>query len=58
MIIIGADYHPGFQQIAYVDTDTGEFQERRLEHREIAGTSAPQKCLTPPTLLERRFFNS
>src|ERR1700733_6488623 len=36
MIIIGADYHPGFQQIAYVDTDTGEFQERRLEHREIA----------------------
>src|ERR1700733_11163976 len=36
MIIIGADYHPGFQQIAYVDTDTGELQERRLEHREIA----------------------
>jgi hypothetical protein len=32
MIIIGADYHPGFQQIASVDTDTGEFQERRL-HR-------------------------
>ena len=23
MIIIGADYHPGFQQIAFVDTDTG-----------------------------------
>jgi hypothetical protein len=21
MIIIGADYHPGFQQIAFVDTD-------------------------------------
>src|SRR5258705_3819115 len=36
MIIIGADYHPGFQQIAFVDTDTGEFQERRLEHREEA----------------------
>ena len=36
MIIIGADYHPGFQQIAYLDTDTGEFQECRLEHREIA----------------------
>jgi hypothetical protein len=30
MIIIGCDYHPGFQQIAFVDTDTGEFQERRL----------------------------
>src|SRR5713226_1353096 len=36
MIIIGADYHPGFQQVAYVDTDTGELQERRLEHREDA----------------------
>jgi transposase len=38
MIIIGADYHPGFQQIAFVDTDTGELQERRLEHREEAET--------------------
>jgi transposase len=36
MIIIGCDYHPGFQQIAFVDTETGEFQERRLEHREEA----------------------
>jgi hypothetical protein len=30
MIIIGCDYHPAFQQIAFVDTDTGELQERRL----------------------------
>ena len=37
MIIIGADYHPGFQQIAFVDTDTGEFQERRLQQREESG---------------------
>ena len=36
MIIIGADYHPGFQQIAYVDSETGELQERRLQHREEA----------------------
>ena len=36
MLIIGADYHPSFQQIALVDADTGEFQERRLEHREEA----------------------
>src|ERR1035437_10530360 len=38
MIIIGADYHPGFQQIAFVDTETGELQERRLQHREEAET--------------------
>jgi transposase len=36
MLIIGCDYHPSFQQIAFVDTDTGEVQERRLEHREEA----------------------
>jgi transposase len=34
MLIIGCDYHPSFQQIAFVDTDTGELEERRLEHRE------------------------
>jgi transposase len=33
MLIIGCDYHPGFQQIAFVDTETGEFSERRLTHR-------------------------
>ena len=36
MIIIGVDFHPEFQQIASVDTDTGEFQEKRLGHREEA----------------------
>ena len=36
MIIIGCDYHPGFQQIALVDTDTGEVKERKLRHREEA----------------------
>jgi transposase len=36
MKIIGCDYHPGFQQIAFVDTETGELQERRLQHPEEA----------------------
>jgi len=36
MIIIGVDFHPEFQQMASVDTDTGEFQEKRLTHREEA----------------------
>ena len=36
MLIIGCDYHPGFQQIAIVDTGTGELRERRLAHREEA----------------------
>ncbi|HEX8817845.1 MAG TPA: IS110 family transposase [Terriglobales bacterium] len=36
MLIIGCDYHPSFQQIAWVDTGSGELQERRLAHREEA----------------------
>lgn len=36
MIIIGCDYHPGFQQIALVDTETGDCGEQRLEHCEGA----------------------
>ena len=36
MLIIGCDYHPGFQQIALVDSETGELSERRLAHREEA----------------------
>ena len=27
MITIGVDFHPEFQQIAWVDTDTGELQD-------------------------------
>jgi transposase len=32
MIIIGVDYHPSFQQIAFVDKETGEYSERQLNH--------------------------
>src|ERR1700732_5063209 len=32
MIIIGVDYHPSDQYIAFVDTETGEYGERRLNH--------------------------
>ena len=36
MFIVGCDYHPSFQQIASVDTETGELKEQRLAHREGA----------------------
>jgi hypothetical protein len=32
MLIIGSDYHPSVQQIAWVNTETGECGERRLTH--------------------------
>lgn len=33
MVIIGCDFHPGFQQIAMVETDTGEVRQEHLSHR-------------------------
>jgi len=33
MWIIGCDFHPRFQQIAFVNTEGGEWGQRRLEHR-------------------------
>jgi transposase len=32
MMTIGVDYHPSFQQIAFMDQETGECGERRLNH--------------------------
>jgi transposase len=32
MVIIGVDYHPSDQYIAFADAETGEYGERRLNH--------------------------
>jgi transposase len=32
MIVIGVDYHPSWQQICWLDTETGETEEKKLEH--------------------------
>jgi hypothetical protein len=32
MLIIGCDFHSGFQQIAIFDNQTGEILERKLLH--------------------------
>src|SRR5450432_1079930 len=34
MLIIGCDYHPSVQQIAFVDSETGESGEQRLLHKD------------------------
>jgi len=36
MLIIGCDFHPGFQQVAIFDNRRGEMQEKRLKHCEEA----------------------
>jgi transposase len=32
MLIVGCDYHPSFQQIAWVDSESRECAERSLIH--------------------------
>ena len=32
MMIIGCDYHPSWQQICWMDTVTGETEEKKLDH--------------------------
>ena len=32
MILIGCDFHPSWQQVCWVDTTTGETEEKKLEH--------------------------
>ena len=44
MLIIGVDYHPGVQQIAFVDTETGEFGERRLVHSTGEAEDSTASC--------------
>lgn len=35
-MIIDCDFHPRFQQIAFLDRESGEYGERRLMHPEEA----------------------
>jgi hypothetical protein len=46
MIILGVDYHPEFQQIACVDTESGEFEEGRLQNRDGTRNLNRHCCLT------------
>jgi transposase len=50
MIIVGCDFHPSYQQIAFVDTESGEVEERSLTH---SGAEAEQfyRGLARPALV-------
>src|SRR5205807_811158 len=63
MLIIGCDFHTRFQQIAMMDTTTGELVERRLEHgtgeaeRFYAALATPARVGIEPTLGTQWFEN-
>jgi hypothetical protein len=43
MILIGRDFHSRDEQIAGVDTETGDLIERRLEHK----MAKPERSIVP-----------
>ena len=47
MIIVGCDFHPSFQQIAMLDTETGATEERKLMHASGEVESFYRKLASP-----------
>ncbi|HET9307742.1 MAG TPA: hypothetical protein VFO46_17110 [Candidatus Sulfotelmatobacter sp.] len=56
MITVGVDFHPEFQQIALVDKETGEFQEKRLAGNPPGGPDGAAFYWAPQNL-ENCFLN-
>jgi len=48
MKIIGCDFHPGYQQIAMLDEETGEVREKALSHEKIEEVRAFYSALQGP----------
>lgn len=51
MMIIDVDYHPSFQQIAFLIEETGECGEQRLNHED--GEAGRADTVMVPTLLQQ-----
>lgn len=47
MIIVGCDFHPSFQQIAMVDTETGATEEHKLMHTSGEAEGFYRKLASP-----------
>ncbi len=54
MMIIGCDFHPSWQQVAWVDTETGECGERKLVHAAEEAKMFYQQLQAPGTRPGRR----
>ena len=47
MMIIGCDFHPSWQQVSWLDTETGETDEQKLEHAEGQAKAFYQQLAAP-----------
>ena len=58
MKIIGCDFHPGYQQIAVLESVTGEMVEKALSHErkeEVRAVDSPRELNEPVTI--RRYVS-
>jgi hypothetical protein len=49
MMIIGCDFHPSWQQIAWSDSATGEAGDQKLVHGGLAHPSIKPTKAAPPS---------
>ena len=54
MIIVGCDFHPSFQQIAMLDTETGATEEHKLVHMSGEAESFYRKLASPAIVGRQR----
>ena len=47
MIIVGCDFHPSFQQVAMLDTETGASEEHKLMHTSGEAEGFYRKLASP-----------
>jgi len=51
MMIIGVDYHPSFQAIAFFEEETGECGEQELNHSVVDRNDGTTVSPRPPILM-------
>jgi hypothetical protein len=54
MIIIGCDFHPSYQQVAMLNTETGRIEHHRLMHATGELSASTESCLHPPWWVSKR----
>jgi hypothetical protein len=49
MMLIGVDYHPSSQTIAFFVEETGECGEKELNHSDGQAERLPESCVQTPS---------
>ena len=58
MIIIGVDYHPSFQQISFMNQETGECGDRRLTLHHAMSGFFPEALEAKKSFIQRQLADN